>query len=219
MDQALAYRGKRDLLVERLRQAILEGEYRTGDRLRQDDLAERYGVSQTPVREALRVLETQGLVIHRPNRGVVVADFAGNFDQVYRLRGALEALAVQLAVEHMTEARASQLFELSDQLDAATDSSEREAAHTQFHRVLSAGCEFPALIEMIENVWARFPWHRILVLPGATTSRDHRDIAELAAARRPDAAADRLRTHFETVRAELQARVRDRERDEIADAG
>src|ERR1700730_16849364 len=97
------YRGKRDVLVEQLSEAILRAELKPGEWLRQDEIAARFKVSPTPVREALRVLETQGLVIYEAHRGVRVANFAGSAKQFYRLREALECLAAEMAVENMTD--------------------------------------------------------------------------------------------------------------------
>jgi len=203
-----SFQGKRDILVHQLRQAILTGQYRVGDRLRQADVAQRYGVSATPVREALRILEAQGLVRHEPHRGVTVADLAGSFDQVYRLREALECLAVEIAVERMTDERAARLFQIVQTVEKAIadgDDEARHQAHTEFHLFLYAGCGFPALVELVKLVWNQFPWDELLTLPGLTSAQDHREIAALAAARNPKAAAERLRRHLDTVRLALAA--------------
>jgi DNA-binding GntR family transcriptional regulator len=140
---------------------------------------------------------------------VTVADFVGNFDQVYRLRAALECLAVELAVSRISTRRANELIVLADALGQAKTAEERQAAHLTFHQVLYASSDFPALVEMIELIWARFPWHRVLVLPTATGHRDHREIAELAAKGDAKGAAERLRVHFDTVREGLQARMQE----------
>jgi len=187
-----------------------------GERLRQDDLAATFGVSSTPVREALRVLEAQGLVHHEPHRGVTVADFPGNFDQLYRLREALEGLAVEMAVPRMTEQRHASLIELAERIGAASragDDGARDAAHRAFHLVLYEGCDFPALVDMIKMLWRRHPWDELLSLPGLASEHDHRQIAELAAARDADGAAERLRHHFRAVREALNTAIKERESD------
>jgi DNA-binding GntR family transcriptional regulator len=214
MPDNLEYRGKRDALVQQLREAILLGELAVGERLRQEDLASRFRVSPTPVREALRVLEAQGLVVHAPHRGVTVADLAGTFDQVYRLRGALESLATEMAVEHMTTDVAGKIFQLAEDIETASKAADRQArqtAHMRFHLLLYETCGFPALTEMIKLLWARFPWDELLTLPGLSTAHDHREIAQLVAAGDPGAAADRLRAHLESVRVTLTAELRDRQ--------
>jgi DNA-binding GntR family transcriptional regulator len=214
MADTLEYRGKRDALVQGLREAILLGDFKVGERLRQEDIAARFRVSPTPVREALRVLEAQGLVVHEPHRGVTVADFAGTFDQVYRLRGALESLAIEMAVERMTDDVSAEIFRLADEIEAATEAGDergRQAAHSRFHLLLYETCGFPALTEMIKLVWDRFPWDELLALPGLSTAHDHHEIARLASSGDPAAASDRLRAHLESVRVALAKGLRDRQ--------
>lgn len=209
----IEYRGKRDVLVQSLREAIFRGELKVGQRLRQDDLAAQYNVSSTPVREALRVLEAQGLVSYEPHRGVAVSDVVGTFDQAYRLREALECLAIEMAVENITDERISALFELAatiEQAEARGDEAGRHDAHADFHRVLYAGCNFPLLIETIQLVWIRFPWDELLSLPGLKTATDHREIAETVAKRSPRAAAERFRRHLDFVRETLATTLRER---------
>ena len=199
----ISYLGKRDAIARQLRAEIVQGQVRVGDRLRQDEIARRYGVSPTPVREALRVLETQGFVTHEPHRGVTVADYVGSFEQVYRLREALECLATEMAVANMTPERADELRAVVELIEGtdASDGEARHAAHLEFHRLLYAGCEFPALLDLIQIVWSRFPWDEFLVLPASVALRaDHRPIVERAAAGDAAGAADALRDHFRSVR-------------------
>jgi DNA-binding GntR family transcriptional regulator len=213
VDDTGEFRSKRDILVRRLREAILRGDYRVGSRLRQKELAERYGASPTPVREALRILEAQGLVRHAANQGVTVADFAGTIHQLYRLREALESLATEMAVEHTSPDRAERLRDLAMAIDTAGrtgDAAARRRAHTDFHQVLYAGCEFPALEEMIRVVWSRFPWDELLLLPGIPSGRDHLRIAELVSFGESAAAAAALREHLRSVPGYLRASVDDR---------
>jgi DNA-binding GntR family transcriptional regulator len=207
----ITYVGKRDAIAHRLRIEILQGELRVGDRLRQNAIARRYGVSPTPVREALRVLETQGFVTYAPHRGVTVADFAGSFEQVYRLREALECLATELAVRNMTPQRATELTAIVDRIEAAdaTDIDERHAAHIEFHRLLYAGCDFPGLLDLIEIVWSRFPWDELLAMPvGLSLRADHRPVVERAAAGDATGAAAALRDHFRAVRDRIGASLK-----------
>jgi DNA-binding GntR family transcriptional regulator len=210
---SLPYLGKRDAIAQRLRTEIIQGELRVGDRLRQDEIARRYGVSPTPVREALRVLETQGFVTHEPHRGVTVADFTGSFDQIYQLREALECLATEMAVRNMTPERARDLLAVVDRIEGTdgADAPARQAAHLEFHRLLYAGCEFPALVDLIEIVWSRFPWDEYVTLPVTLTLRaEHRPVVERAAAGDVEGAASALRDHFRSVRERIGALLRTR---------
>ena len=93
-----------------IRQAILDGELAAGSRLKEDELATRLDVSRTPVREALRRLEAEGLVVHEAKRGAAVRAYsAAELDDMYRLRAMLEGYAARRAAERMTPELAEQL--------------------------------------------------------------------------------------------------------------
>ena len=93
----------RDVVFNTLRQAILRGELKPGERLMEIALSQRLGVSRTPVREAIRMLEQEGLVIMIPRKGAEVAEITEkNMQDVLEVRKALEELSVQLACERIT---------------------------------------------------------------------------------------------------------------------
>src|SRR5260221_13041955 len=93
---------KKDLLVEMLPEAILSGDLAPGDRLLQEELAERFDVSPTPVREAIQQLVAEGVLSHSPYKGVQVADVElETIQEVYLIRGAVEGLATRLAVPNL----------------------------------------------------------------------------------------------------------------------
>lgn len=97
---------KTEYVLERLRTDIADGQLREGESLRQVDVAERLGVSVTPVREALRILEADELVVYLPHRGATVATIPEQKrEDIYILRAEMEGLAAQLAVQRMTPAR------------------------------------------------------------------------------------------------------------------
>ena len=94
----------RDVVFKTLRQAILKGELEPGERLMEIQLAERLGVSRTPIREAIRKLELEGLVLMIPRKGAEVARISeNNLRDVLEVRRTLEELAVDLACQRMTE--------------------------------------------------------------------------------------------------------------------
>ncbi len=110
----------RELAVERLRDAILDGQFRPGDRLVERVLCERLGVSRTVVREALRHLETEGLVDVIPQQGPAVARLdAGQATQIYEIRAMLEALAARAAAERATPADVKALKDANADIQAA----------------------------------------------------------------------------------------------------
>ena len=94
----------RDVVFNTLRQAILKGELEPGERLMEIQLAERLGVSRTPIREAIRKLELEGLVLMIPRKGAEVAKIsARSLRDVLEVRRALEELAIELACQRMSE--------------------------------------------------------------------------------------------------------------------
>jgi DNA-binding GntR family transcriptional regulator len=107
-------------LVQRLHAAILSGTFPIGSRLRQEMLAERFGVSRTPVREALRVLQAMGVVVLVPQRGAVVrGSTATDIREAYAVRAELEGLGAQLAAERAGPLDRDRLVRATDLFDAA----------------------------------------------------------------------------------------------------
>ncbi len=105
MDEAIVRRSLHDELVERLQRLIIEGELTPGEKVPEKELCERYNVSRTPMREALKVLASEGLVTLTPNRGSsVTAVTVEDLEEVFPVMGALEALSGELACEKITAA-------------------------------------------------------------------------------------------------------------------
>jgi DNA-binding GntR family transcriptional regulator len=118
------HRPLRDQVLDALRMAIVNGDYLPGQRLTEDRLAEDFGVSRNPVREALRVVEAEGFVVVLPRRGAVVASPTGaTIADMFAVRGRLEPLAARQAAERATPADIEALHGL---LDAARRATERE---------------------------------------------------------------------------------------------
>ena len=106
----------RDVVFRTLRQAILTGEMKPGERLLEIHLANKLGVSRTPIREAIRMLELEGLVIMVPRRGAQVAQITEkSMSDVLEVRCALDELAVELACERITEAEKEEIITLIDE--------------------------------------------------------------------------------------------------------
>ena len=129
LDAALNEPEDRQTLAEsitgRLRQLILDGQLPPGQSLRPADLAPRLGVSVMPVREALRILEAEGLVTFKPRIGARVAEIdAEDVEELYLVRGALEGLAARLAVKNLTDEDLLDLHEAFDEMTAARASDD-----------------------------------------------------------------------------------------------
>ncbi|MBA8841298.1 GntR family transcriptional regulator [Ochrobactrum sp. RH2CCR150] len=132
---------------------IVTGALAPGAKLRQDHIAEEFGASHVPVREAFRRLEAQGLAVSEARRGVRVASFTlAEVEEVARMRSVLEGLALRHAAPHLTPF-------LLDEADAinrtgihANDITEREEANRQFHRLLLTPCDMPRLLAEIDDL-------------------------------------------------------------------
>jgi DNA-binding GntR family transcriptional regulator len=108
----------KDLLVDRLRDEIVRGDFEPGEYLRLDDIAARFDVSTMPVREALRELESEGLVTIYPHRGAVVTKLtASDLRDIYDIRATLESMATRPAVARMTEATCRELAAVIERMD------------------------------------------------------------------------------------------------------
>lgn len=114
----IAHQSLKEIVVERLRQEIFAGMYRPGTHLVEQSLADQYGVSRGPIREALLQLEQEGLVQVLPRRGTIVTEVSPREAwEIYTLRGHLEGLAVKFAAPHWTEADGERLAALLAEME------------------------------------------------------------------------------------------------------
>ena len=142
-----------DHVLDALRTAILAGELAAGETLRQEDLAERLGVSRMPVREAIKRLHSEGLVEVLPSRRVRVAELSrAEIEDIYDMRAALEPLAIRLAVPRLTKA---QLRDAAHALEAADDEEDADTfgvRNAAFHLSLMNACERTRLLNGIASL-------------------------------------------------------------------
>jgi DNA-binding GntR family transcriptional regulator len=148
--QVPQYRSLTQIIVETLRQRIFEGEYGPGARLNISVLAQQFGASPVPVREALRNLETEGLVEFRLNRGAVVRTLsAAQVRELFLIRAPLEQLAMAEAVKTSSEADIEPFDRLLDELDRSASTDTWHQIHTEFHEKLYALCRLPRLTQLL----------------------------------------------------------------------
>ncbi|KXG87963.1 GntR family transcriptional regulator [Agrobacterium bohemicum] len=186
-----------------LAERIVRGELAPGARLRQDHVAEEFGASHVPVREAFRRLEAQGLAVSIPRRGVRVADFGlSDVQEVAEMRAALEVLALRHAIPNMTAAILDEAEAATLAGDRAMDVRQWEEANRRFHRLITAPCAMPRLMEAIDGLHAasarflfsawRAGWER-------RTDTDHRAIIEAIRENRHDEAIRILTGHVQWI--------------------
>lgn len=159
---------------------IITGAIDPGARLRQDHVAEEFGTSHVPVREAFRLLEAQGLAVSEPRRGVRVAAFnLSEVKEVAEMRAALEVLALQHAAPHLTTAILEAAEEAMRAGDNSPDVRSWEEANRAFHRLILAPCGMPRLLAAIDDlhaVSARFLFAAWRSEWEIRTDHDHRAI-------------------------------------------
>ena len=157
-DPVITHTNIQDAVVNRIRNMILSGHLKPGDRLRQDELANTFGVSTMPIREALRQLQAEGLVIFRPRRGAIVASLsASEYEESHFIREALETLACRWVAEDFDRIPIDRLKLLLEEIETA------EANQDNVHRRLQLVREFfftvfeasekEHLLRILSNLW------------------------------------------------------------------
>jgi DNA-binding GntR family transcriptional regulator len=195
------YRTKQDIIIEALRDAILSGRLSPGKRLRQEALAKTFNASPTPIREAFRALQAEGLLTYIPHKGMTVAGISeGDIKEIYLLRKYLEGLAARLAVEHLGERDLAELEALQKKMEAALGARDfRRLArvnHT-FHTIIHHASRARRLHEVISRLWLLSPFDMLWVVRGRAEQsvQEHWAILEALRSRDPDRAERALRLH------------------------
>ncbi len=151
-----AYLPLRDVVFHTLREAILKGELKPGERLMELQLAAKLGVSRTPVREAIRMLEQEGLAVTVPRKGAEVARMTEkDMEDVLQIRRALDELAVGLACDNMTEDKLTKLYEALVCFEESTRTGDvKSIAQTdmEFHEVIYQAADNPKLVNLLNNL-------------------------------------------------------------------
>ncbi|MFJ8659896.1 GntR family transcriptional regulator [Streptomyces sp. NPDC093795] len=144
-------------VLEELRRAITSGELRPGGQIRQDALAARFEVSRVPLREALKALEAEGLVVHHIHRGYFVAELSlDDLEEIYRIRELLETEAVRMAVRWMPDGTVATLERIQREVERAADEGDvpgMAAANRLFHFTLIEASGMPRLVRLIATLW------------------------------------------------------------------
>ncbi|MGQ3213459.1 MAG: GntR family transcriptional regulator [Shinella sp.] len=137
-----------------IRQKILSGEFAPGLRIRQEELAAQFGTSRVPVREALKQLESEGLVVIVPNSGVWIARVdIDECVEMWKIRERIEPLALGESLPHLTDEDISGLEDICRTIDSTTDVEEFLRLDRQFHLASYRATAMPTLIPMIERIW------------------------------------------------------------------
>jgi DNA-binding GntR family transcriptional regulator len=185
------------MVTEVLRELITDRHLSPGTPLRQRDLAEQFDVSYTPVREALRRLESEGLVVSDVHRGATVAfTESAELEENYRILAVLEALAGSLAVSKMTDDDLAEIEALYQQVAACPPDDERLAElNRQFHFRLYECARSPMLLLLMRLLWRSFPHGPQAGRPHRESVRQHAQLLRALERRNEEQVAAIIRDH------------------------
>jgi DNA-binding GntR family transcriptional regulator len=192
------YTSKTDLVAALIRERIITGELATGEQLRQRDLAQRFSVSQTPVREAMRRLESEGLLRSDTHRGfTVIAPDVGRVEENFRIRAALESLGASLAARKVDPPGLRRLRELNEQMRVLADDDPGYAElNREFHFTVYEYAHSPLLLSLMRLLWASLHGGPRVSRTHAESARQHDEILAALAEGDSDAASARTYQHI-----------------------
>ena len=195
----------RDVVFNTLRRAILRGELKPGERLMEIQLANKLGVSRTPIREAIRKLELEGLVLMIPRKGAEVAEITEkNLRDVLEVRCALEELAVQLACDRINQEEIHELHAAAARFEQMFDSDDITSiaqADEAFHDVIFQATDNERLIQLLNNFREQMYRYRVEHLKKkevhATLIAEHQEIIRNIEQRNKKEAAEVVCRHID----------------------
>jgi DNA-binding GntR family transcriptional regulator len=211
------YRTKTEFAVESIRSLVIDGELIPGESFTYRRLAERLGMSQTPIREAVRQLETEGLLRSEPHRGVTVTELADlsieEAQDIYFVRMLLEREAARLAADNITDDQCRELTATREAMEDAVASGQQARSrqlHSQWHFQIHQASGSPYLATLCSSAWYRFPWEAVWIVPGRQGSamEQHREIEAAVLQGDADVAAALMANHVETGRETVLAHLR-----------
>jgi DNA-binding GntR family transcriptional regulator len=200
----------REKILETIRDAILKGSLKPGERVSEPDLAERFGISRTPIREAFRQLESEGYLEVIPRKGAVVASLSErDVEEFYAIKILLEGFAARMAAENLSAKDIERLETINARLKQIAKEGDVKTffrVHNEFHEVFIKASGNEKLYEMINQLVMRFKRLRLasLSVPGRMeiSVEEHRNMIE-AFRKRDGDRADNLVRHAATIGADV----------------
>ncbi|HEY7034974.1 MAG TPA: GntR family transcriptional regulator [Thermomicrobiales bacterium] len=204
-------------IATNVREAIVRGELRPGERLKTEEIARQFGISRIPVREALHSLVAEGFVTLSPQRGAFVADLSvEDIEEIYLLRCLLEPVAARLAVANLTPELVERLVKIVEEMESSEgDQTRWMDLDRSFHLTLYAASGRPRLYRIIAQLRANSERYTAIYiaspeyLPGARTR--HRELLEAYLRADADLAEQRTHQHLQEIErffiAELRGRL------------
>lgn len=206
----------RDVVFNTLRQAILTGELKPGERLMEIHLANRLGVSRTPIREAIRKLELEGLVTMIPRRGAEVAQITEkSMKDVLEVRRTLDALSAELACERISKEEEDALLKACQDFEEAVKTKDAKIiakADVALHDIIAAATGNQRLIQLINNLAEQMYRYRFEYIKDTSQHeqiiKEHRIIYESIVNKDKEAASNMAKTHIDNQEKAVINRIR-----------
>jgi len=208
----------RDQLADIIRRMIMKGEMLPGEQISERQLSQRFETSTTPIKEALRILQAEGLVYSKPRVGTFVAEISAE-ESIYQLvamRGALEGVAAGFAAQNCTQEEIAEMSSLLDQVEenlrteGELQSKKIASLNARFHQVLRSGCRNSYLVNLITNMNSIDSTIRTLSFEVANAPREasvayyeHRSILNAVAQKNSKLAEDLMNLHIRRVAKEV----------------
>ena len=189
---------------ERILDEIRAGSLSPGDRLTESDLAERLGISRTPVREAMRQLESDGLITHTPRSGSSIRQLDySEVSELYDMRAVLESTAARFAARAASDVEVDELVSIHEAMCAATDTQKLGQLNRQFHRCLLDAARNRFLLSAVRSI------EKTLLILGPSTfneserttqsNEEHEQLLNAIGSRNPADAEQAMRKHIESA--------------------
>jgi len=208
MRKIMTNRNLKEVVYQRLKKGILNQEVLPGMRLREEELAEKLGVSRTPIREAINRLHQEGMVVVIPRRGAYVARLTREeIIENLLIREVLEGLAARLAAENISESTLEELHSCIAQFvdkDLMADLENYSQANVQFHKMIIAASKSKKLINLISNLFDQMDTVRLrtILFPGRAEKSliEHLEILSALEKRNAAGVEHLVRTHIRDLR-------------------
>lgn len=209
----------RDVVFNTLRKAILRGELKPGERLMEIQLANKLGVSRTPIREAIRKLELEGLVLMIPRKGAEVAKISEkSLRDVLEVRRAMEELAIELACQRMSGDDIRNLSDANARFGAAVEGGEpmeMAEADEHFHDIIYEGTENVRLIQLLNNLREQMYRYRLEYVKDIDKRQillsEHERILKAVKERKVAEAKELMREHIDNQEITVSRNIKGKE--------
>jgi DNA-binding GntR family transcriptional regulator len=211
----------RDKIASSIRDAIIDGRIKPGERLMEPEVAKNLGVSRTPLREAFFVLESEGLVKVTPRRGAVVADLSvKDAEDTYTTRIALEALAGGLAAKKISTEKINELQSLNEKMEKLSKSEKKDIKklldiNSKFHQIIYESCGNDKLIKMIlvlRSQTLRYNYLFLSILSRLDSSiKEHYEIINSLKKNDKEKVEKLIKKHGETAKEALRSYINKKE--------